>query len=242
MTSPADEAPSGAAAESPAIDVASLAPEVFATPRQRLAAFLIDCAAVMPSGLLLAWIIGDFPAPPKGATGVGLFGLDPRLAKGVSLLSMAALYEIYFTPPLLRAGRTVGMACLGLSLVNAEGRFVDEKSLQRRHGLLVLSLLPLGLGLIPMLWHPQARGWHDRGAGTWVVRSRWWPAWENPGKLSTPGCALLFAPGMLLVMQLMWLYAMVLSRGQRSIQGSATADNGSTSSATTVSGGQADNR
>ena len=43
--------------------------------------------------------------------------------------------------------------------------------MSRRERLRALSLLPLGLGYLWMLWDPQQQTWHDKICGTMVVRA-----------------------------------------------------------------------
>ncbi len=66
---------------------------------------------------------------------------------------------------------TLGGAVLGVRLIRLDGREVDwQTSLVRTLGSLV-SLLPLGLGFFWVAWDDQVQSWHDRIAGTTIVRA-----------------------------------------------------------------------
>lgn len=79
-----------------------------------------------------------------------------------------------------------------------------------------VALLPAGLGLLAMLWHPQRRGWHDRASGTWVLHevviSRHRQANGLEGRREAPITvgALLFLPGMILAIAAMVVVVLVV--------------------------------
>jgi uncharacterized RDD family membrane protein YckC len=68
-------------------------------------------------------------------------------------------------------GTTLGGAVLGLRLIRLDGRRVDwQTAVVRVLGSLV-SLLPLGLGFFWVSWDDHFQSWHDRIAGTTIVRA-----------------------------------------------------------------------
>lgn len=68
-------------------------------------------------------------------------------------------------------GTTVGGSILGLRLIRLDGRLVDWQTCAYRALGAVVSLLPLGLGFIWVAWDPECQSWHDRIAGTVVVKA-----------------------------------------------------------------------
>ena len=68
-------------------------------------------------------------------------------------------------------GASLGQKALGMRVVNAvNGERIDiVKAVLRLVGF-VISAIPLSLGLIWAGFDPQKQGWHDKIAGTFVVR------------------------------------------------------------------------
>ena len=68
-------------------------------------------------------------------------------------------------------GATVGQRLWGLRVVCVNGKRLSAgRALLRCVGYFI-ACLPLRLGFLPVLWHPRRQGWHDRIAGTMVVRA-----------------------------------------------------------------------
>ena len=68
---------------------------------------------------------------------------------------------------------TPGKAWLGLAIIDAvTGGRVPFPRLVLRYLGMFLSALPLGLGFLWVIWDRRKQGWHDRIAGTLVVRRR----------------------------------------------------------------------
>jgi uncharacterized RDD family membrane protein YckC len=68
-------------------------------------------------------------------------------------------------------GASLGQKALGMRVVNAQnGERIDlAKALVRYVGF-VISAIPFALGLIWAGFDPRKQGWHDKIAGTYVVR------------------------------------------------------------------------
>lgn len=66
---------------------------------------------------------------------------------------------------------TLGGAVLGLRIVRVDGRPLDWQTAAVRVLGSLVSLLPLGLGFIWVAWDDQYQSWHDRIAGTTIVRA-----------------------------------------------------------------------
>jgi uncharacterized RDD family membrane protein YckC len=122
----------------------------------RLLAQVIDLFWLLPLSFLL------------GAVAVFVNGGEISLGGEVMANLIGALIVLLFWVE--RQG-TPGKLVLGLRIVDADtggvptvGRFV-----LRYLGYLV-SAIPLGLGYLWAIWDPRRQGWHDKMAGTLVVR------------------------------------------------------------------------
>ena len=96
---------------------------------------------------------------------------------------------VYFAYQWAVAGRTIGMAVLGIRVVDAStGGLINAKAAAVRTVTLPLSIVVLFLGCVGIVTNRQRQGWHDRFAGTAVVyawdaraaRLRWLADRETP--------------------------------------------------------------
>ncbi len=70
-----------------------------------------------------------------------------------------------------RDGQTFGKRFIGIRVIRADGQPLDFRALAIRHFIgYPLSLLCGGLGLLWALWDGKQQGWHDKLAGTLVVK------------------------------------------------------------------------
>ncbi len=67
-------------------------------------------------------------------------------------------------------GTTLGGSVLGLRLIRLDGRALDWQTCAYRVMGAIVSLLPMGLGFLWVAWDPECQSWHDRIAGTTVVK------------------------------------------------------------------------
>ena len=149
VPAPAMSAPAMAVTDEPA----ATAPPV-ATPLAQLslprAGFWPRMAALAIDGVLIAVV-------------VSLIVDSSRL----TLLELAVYGAVMWK---LR-GTTIGGSILGLQLVRTDGRDIDwATAIVRALGCFV-SLIALGLGFIWIAFNDERQAWHDRIAGTVVVRS-----------------------------------------------------------------------
>lgn len=152
-------------------DLEQYPPGAFAGMGRRFAAYLLDCLIVMPTMLIAGWMLGTLPGQyAPGAETTGLFGLSPQVAKLISKLLQLLLYDVYFTATLYRWGGTWGMKCCDLIVLRRDLALPTKGQARGRYWAAVLSALPLGLGFLAIGWDKRKRGWHDRMAGTYVVR------------------------------------------------------------------------
>jgi uncharacterized RDD family membrane protein YckC len=88
-----------------------------------------------------------------------------ELGAALTLAVLAMLYHVFF---LLLAAKTPGMkwACLSLRTFGGQKLTLDERC--GRLGALVLSLLPVGLGVAWAIFDDEHLSWHDRLSGTYV--------------------------------------------------------------------------
>ena len=129
----------------------------------RVGAALIDtvllCAILYPA---LTWIYG------------GDYWLDPRLVKGpVDFLLSWVLPAIAVVLFWIYRQATPGKMAIAARVVDAKtGAAPGTRQLVIRYLGYYVSTIPLGLGLLWVAFDPRKQGWHDKLAGTVVVRSR----------------------------------------------------------------------
>lgn len=72
----------------------------------------------------------------------------------------------------VKEGQSIGQKLVGIKIINKDGSAPGYRTIALRH--LVgypLSLFCAGLGFLWMIIDPKQRGWHDKLAGTVVVKS-----------------------------------------------------------------------
>lgn len=203
--------------ELPPIQVSALPRQAFAGIPRRLMAFVLDCIVVIPTALLVAWPMGTLPFLfDRAAEEVGVFGLAPTTAKLITNLLLILLYDIYFAGTVHAYGYTLGMSMFSIAVVDKEGRKPTKSTARWRYYCVGLVLLPLGLGLLSILWDKQKRGWHDRIVGTWcvhavVIKRNMQNAGREP-KLEPPITrgVLLFLPGMICAVPVLVLFGLTM--------------------------------
>lgn len=141
---------------SPPVITPPPAPPVSPAPRarltRRLGALAIDALLV---GMVLS-LLGNLRAP----------GFGPNFGRGGILLALAVYGAVLWK---LR-GATVGGIVCGLQVVRSDGRAMDWATVIVRALACFLSLAPLGLGFLWAASDPDKQTWHDKIAGTVVIR------------------------------------------------------------------------
>jgi uncharacterized RDD family membrane protein YckC len=148
----AEDAEAAAAPVTAAFEVASMS--------RRLMAAVVDCSLIVGAFAALAMAAMDkakeLPNPHQA-----------QLSAAAALVILGALYHIFFV---LLGATTPGMmwARISLSTFSGERLTLDERC--GRLGALVLSLLPVGLGVAWAIFDDEHLSWHDRLSGTYVRR------------------------------------------------------------------------
>lgn len=143
----------------------------FAGAGRRFFAFLLDCLIVMPTMLIASWVLGTFPGQnAPDAESVGLFGMSARNAKLLTKALQLLLYDSYFTSSVYRWGGTWGQKFSGIGVLRQDLAQPSKGQARARYWAAVLSMLPVGLGYLPIVTGKYRRAWHDSLAGTFVVR------------------------------------------------------------------------
>lgn len=131
-----------------------------AGPSSRLLAVGIDIAILNGLAFIASSLGANFLQGVVGTADALL------LVLGISAWSLAGItYLLVFW---VLAGQTPGMRFLGIQLRSGDAERLRLGQAIKRLAGLVLSILPFGLGFIPILTDERRRGWHDRFAGTEV--------------------------------------------------------------------------
>ena len=116
----------------------------------RLVAYLIDAVILAAIYLVL------------GVVGVG------QTTATVILVVVAIVYVIGMWT--LAGGQTVGKMLVGIKVVSTDGSPITiGKAVLRYIGYIVSSLI-VCLGFLWVIWDADKQGWHDKIAGTYVVK------------------------------------------------------------------------
>ena len=101
-----------------------------------------------------------------------LLGIVSGVLRGIDLRAMASLADfIYFVSFWSTMGQTVGMMAMRIRIVRIDGQPLSWVTGLVRYDGYILSIIPLGLGLLWILWDRNKQGWHDKIAYTLVVRT-----------------------------------------------------------------------
>jgi uncharacterized RDD family membrane protein YckC len=137
-----------------AMDAAPIRP---AALEDRIMAALVDGALSFAGFLIFVFVFNSCTAhPPAGRTAV--------VAAFTALLATFVAYQWLF----FRFGEsTPGMLYARIALCTLDDDNPTRPAMQRRVGALLLSALPLGLGLLWAVFDEDHLGWHDRISGTY---------------------------------------------------------------------------
>lgn len=137
----------------------------YAGPLNRLTAFVVDSVAVWASFLLafagVFFVVELFISADLSVRG--------REAGAIALVLLALWAFIYLWVGLALAGRTLGMALVGLRVVTREGEPITGRQALVRTLVFPFSFLIFGLGFLGIFTSPERRSMHDAAAGSTVV-------------------------------------------------------------------------
>ena len=138
----------------------------------RAAALVLDLLFISFASAAVTWLLKIVFQLPGVNTLWDVLGILPD--EGTASLSVATgllAQVIYFTAFWSIFGQTIGMAALGLTVRQANGRAVGAPRAGLRYLSFVVSTLPLFLGWLWCLADRRHQAWHDKIAGTVVVRA-----------------------------------------------------------------------
>lgn len=127
-------------------------------------------AAMFYDGLLLVAILMIATAlmlPFSG--GEAITAADHPWLEFAYRLLLGGLVVLFFGTFWTRSGQTLGMASWRLRVEREDGSLLTWGDTTKRLAAAVLSLLPMGLGFVWMLFDRDGRAWHDRLSRTRVV-------------------------------------------------------------------------
>ena len=144
------EKPAAQAAAAPELELAPLS--------QRLMAAVVNGAlvmgAILGAAVVAAANVKDLP-PLR----------EIELGSVVALVVAGLLYQMLFST---LASGTPGMKYARISLCTFDGLIPTRAQRCRRLGALLLSLLPVGLGVVWTIFDEDRLSWHDRLSGTYL--------------------------------------------------------------------------
>jgi uncharacterized RDD family membrane protein YckC len=88
----------------------------------------------------------------------------------LALFALFAWWPLYYIGCWAGSGRTLGYRVAGLQLVKSDGTHPDLGTSMVRFMGACCSVAPFALGYVWMLWDGNRQTWHDKMAGTMVVR------------------------------------------------------------------------
>jgi len=137
----------------------------------RTVAIAIDAVILNAAFLALSGMITLVASLAFGAGGEAS---APAIAIGAAAWIVAG--SLYLTSFWALTGQTPGMRFVRIRLDSEDGRRIGLRRAVRRLIGLVLAILPLGLGLLGVVFSDDRRGWQDRFAGTAMVYADTSPA------------------------------------------------------------------
>jgi uncharacterized RDD family membrane protein YckC len=121
-------------------------------------------AALVDGALLAAILLG----PALIAAGRIGHSHPTKIVELGAILGFLAAGMLYHALCLLLAGATPGMNLAGISLCTFDGQIPTRDQLRSRLGALLLSLVPVGLGVAWALFDEDRLCWHDRLSKTYL--------------------------------------------------------------------------
>jgi len=146
--------------EEPASLAAPTAAQEPAPMSRRLLAIVVDCALIAGVFLAAAFLAATHASQLPG----------PRAAELGAVIALLVIGAAYQTLSFTLATATPGMWYAGIRLNTLEGFIPSRAQRCKRLMAMLLSVLPLGLGLVWALFDDSHFTWHDRLSGTYLRR------------------------------------------------------------------------
>jgi uncharacterized RDD family membrane protein YckC len=124
------------------------------------AGFWIRTGAYIIDAIILGIVGGILNALLRG---------EPRTAGAINVL-LGLVYFVYFWSA-SGHGQTLGMRVLNLKVIKTDGSMLTYTQAVIRYLGLFLSFLVVLIGVIWVAFDPEKQGWHDKIAGTYVVKT-----------------------------------------------------------------------
>lgn len=128
----------------------------------RVVAFLLDSVAI---GLLVGFATAGRPLPVIGDTWSAYANWHNFMETLIGLVYFTIMWSS------ITGGQTLGMRVLGLRVVGRDMAPIGLGTALLRWVGIVISAAVLLLGLIWVAFDSRKQGWHDKIAGTFVVRA-----------------------------------------------------------------------
>ncbi|MGD8237673.1 MAG: RDD family protein [Armatimonadota bacterium] len=135
----------------------------------RLAAWALDTIILNVAGFIVGLPIGILAGVVGAANGMSEQDIGNTANYIAMPLSLLVCF-LYCTVLLAWRGQTVGMMACSLKVVHTDGMPIGFGTAVVRWICYFIAAMPCGLGLLWMIWDPECQGWHDKLAGTYVVR------------------------------------------------------------------------
>ena len=155
----------------------------FASVWKRLWALLIDVVPITLMVFLVFYLGTDFRDTvhryldnPGDSEVRKQFLKERNVVRFISAL-IYLVYAAIMEATLLQA--TVGKKLMGMFVVDANGNRISFLTSFKRTFTKMFSILPAAIGCIAAFFHKHKQGWHDRIAGTFVLRRKWKPGDEE---------------------------------------------------------------
>ena len=132
---------------------------------QQYAGFGIRLGAYIIDAIIIGFIVGILTAIGRAINSDSLVGLSSGVSGAIGFF-----YLVYFWAT---SGQTPGKRILGLRVVGRDGRTGGigwVPAIIRWIGYLISGAI-IFIGFLWILWDGQKQGWHDKLAGTHVIRS-----------------------------------------------------------------------
>ena len=133
----------------------------------RFVSYLIDVIPIGVAGALLSVATGTgFHCTTFNSSRVCTAGTG-SLGSWLGFLVLGTYWVLTWS----LLGASLGQKALGLRVVNsANGQRIDIGKALLRYVGVVISIIPIALGLIWAAFDPRKQGWHDKIAASYVVR------------------------------------------------------------------------